>query len=130
MNTDTTTPDARRIAHRRVGGAATAAFLALLLLGALHQSADADTTTPATPSQSRPQQVQPRSSTPTTPYGGGSPQGQPSAPGDGGGRFWHHRGGGGFDGGGGAAPDSSDVAPSAPAPFAPSSGSTLDGSTT
>jgi hypothetical protein len=46
MNTDTTTPSASRIAHRRVGGAATATFLALLLLGALHRSTDADTSTP------------------------------------------------------------------------------------
>jgi hypothetical protein len=113
MNPHTTTPDARRRAHLRVGGAATAAFLALLLAGALHQSAEADTSTPAVtpspqvqqqqqqqqPQQPRQQQVQPP-----------SPQGEPSAPGDGRG-FWHHRGGGS-------------------APSAPGTGGDLDGSTT
>jgi hypothetical protein len=121
MNTDTTTTASHR-AHARVGAAAGATFLALLVLGLLNTSAGADE--PAAAPRSAPsvqQQPQsPPSATLSTPNGSGS-QSVPGGSGDGqsgdgqsgGGFGFRHRGGdgsGGFDDGSG--PSSGGGAPS------------------
>jgi len=109
-----TTAD-RRSAHRRVGAAAIAAFLVLLILALLHQPANAEPTTPvatpaASPSQqqqpSQPQQQLPSQPQQTEPGPGfGRDRGfDPRGDDDGG--FGRDRGGfgGGGSGGGGATP--------------------------
>lgn len=108
---DTTT---RNRAHARVGAAATAAFVALLLLGLVHSSADATTSTPEPAKQATPQQATPQQATPPSASGGGA--------GSEGFRF-HHRDGGGAPGGGawGGGGSSAPAQPSAPS---------TDGSTT
>jgi hypothetical protein len=102
----TTSEADRRSAHRRVSTAAVLAFLALLLLGATHRSAQADPAAPV--------------ATPAPSYE--SPGGAPDP--DGGFRDHHgYRDGdgdGGFDGGppagGSGAPAPSSPAPTSPAP--------------
>jgi len=82
-------------AHRRVGAAAIAAFLALLLIGAAHGPAQADSATPATTQPAAPT-VEPSQPEPFDPDRGfhhdgdrdhdgfGPGPAQPSAPGTGG----------------------------------------------
>ena len=60
----------RRIARRRVGAVAIAAFVALLLLGATRGPAEANPAVPAAPATTQP--AQPQQSTPAQP--------QPTAP--------------------------------------------------
>jgi hypothetical protein len=94
-----TTAD-RRSAHRRVGAAAIAAFLALLLLALIHRPAQAEPTVPvATPAATpsiQPTQPGPSQSLPADPDpdrgGGFDPD-----------RIPRDGGGGGFVGGGGGA---------------------------
>src|SRR5262245_34965047 len=98
-----TTAD-RRSAHRRVGAAAIAAFLVLLLLALMHRPAQAEPTAPvATPAATpsiQPTQPGPSQSLPADP--------DPDDPGFGHDRRFGPRGGdegrGGFGGGGGGAP--------------------------
>ena len=113
----TTSEAGRRNAHRRVGTAAVLAFLALLLLGATHRSAQADPAAPA----ATPAPVYELPGGAPDPDGGFREHRGPG-PRDGDGGFGRHDGdgGGGFDGGppsdGGAAPAPSSPAPAAPAP--------------
>src|SRR3954470_23221924 len=103
MDSSTASAADRRSAHRRVGVAATAAFLALLLLAVMHGPAAADPAVPAaapTVQSTEPAPAQPRQ---TAPFDRGRERDR-----DG---FGGRRGGGpdfGGGGGGGAAP----VAPS------------------
>src|SRR3954451_18137331 len=96
----------RRRAHVRVGAAATAAFLALLLLGLTHHAAAADPTfnAPAAPPTVHPADPQPIDPDPRPGLGR---DGRGFHRGGGGG----FRGGGGFDGGGGGAPTTPAPAP-------------------
>jgi hypothetical protein len=88
-------PTDRRSAHRRVGAATIAAFLVLLLLGAMRGPAQADTTVPAPAATAAPT-VEPPRTVPADPD-----------PDPGFGREHDHDGPGpGFGGGGGGAPDS------------------------
>lgn len=106
MDSTTTSAADRRIAHRRVGAGAIAAFLVLLLASAVHSAADGDPAVPATvrttPSTVEPAPAQPPQVVPGDP--------DPGFDRDGDGRFGggERRGGGLPDGGdppgGGAAP--------------------------
>jgi len=134
MDNNTPTPAAhdaagRRAAHRQVGAAATAILVTLLLLGALHDHADAnaDPAAPAAATSAAPDTpVQPRSAVPTDP--GASPRfGRPHD-------HYHDGFGPGGDGDGdgdgfgpGGGPDPGAGAPASPSP---SSGATNGGSTT
>jgi hypothetical protein len=90
----TITADRRR-AHFRVGAAATASFVALLLLLAVHGSAASDRITPAGAPTIQPQQAAPSDPDPGFRHGH-----------DGFGRRGPGGGGGGPDGGVAPAPDS------------------------
>jgi hypothetical protein len=115
----TTSEAGRRNAHRRVGTAAVLAFLALMLLGATHRSAQAD---PAAPAAAPAPIYESPGGAPDPDGGFGEHRGPGPRDGDGYGGFGRHDGdgGGGFDGGppsdGGAAPAPSTPAPAAPAP--------------
>jgi hypothetical protein len=100
---DRTTPEDRRSAQRRVGAATIATFLILLLLGATHGPAQAESTAPA-PATAPSPTAEPNRTQPAVPDGRGFPHDHDGDGGD------LHRGGGGFgsDGGGG----SGDPAPS------------------
>jgi len=103
----------RRSAHRRVGAAAIAAFLVLLLLALIHRPAQAEPTVPvATPAATpsiQPTQPGPSQSLPADPDRGGGFDPDRVPRGGGGGGFGRGGSGGpdsggGFGGGGGAAP--------------------------
>ncbi|RKQ86087.1 hypothetical protein C8N24_4096 [Solirubrobacter pauli] len=111
MDSTPPAPAERRGAHRRVGAAATAAFLALLLLAAVRGPAEAaPTSVPAT--------------TPSLP-GGATPQDDDGFRGhrDG---FGGPRGGGRDDGGGFGGPGGGRTAPAPTAPSEPSTPTTPD----
>jgi hypothetical protein len=91
-----TTAD-RRSAHRRVGAAAIAAFLVLLLLALIHQPAEAEPTVPVATPAATPS-IQPNQSAPSQTLPADPDRGRGFDPDRG------PRGGGGFGGGGGAAP--------------------------